>query len=128
VSELPKRYREHATRPDLLAVCIECSGNPEAVIPLSAVEGHEEWHAELATGRVSPGQEHPNGPWPELPPDRPKAIRPEPADAINVPLTVAQLLQLRDGHVVMINVSEVYGPDGDRQPDQPLTVILRRAD
>lgn len=66
MSELPKRYREHATRPDLLAVCIECSGNPEAVIPLSAVEGHEEWHVELATGRVSPGQEHPNGPWPEL--------------------------------------------------------------
>lgn len=126
-AELPARYREHATRPDLLAVCIECSGNPEAVIPLDAVDRHEEWHAELATGRVSPGQEHPNGPWPELPPDRPTTRR-EPVNAVNVPLNVAQLLQLRDGHVVMIDVSEVYGPSGDRQPDQPLTVILRRSD
>jgi len=121
--ELPDRYRVVLdVRADLVE-CRDCTAASGAkqVIPRTAVEAHELWHA----GPNVRTDTHPPAAWPELGGKRVVHAAVDGGDGINVPLSPAQLEELGDGKVVTVRVTEVYDTAGERLDDRPTTVYVR---
>lgn len=111
---LPKRYRPDPAGGEESVVCVDCTAinGQDAFVLRSALKEHDRLHPV-------------NSYQPPPPAHRP----PEGKDGINLPVTLQQLLALRDGRTVAVEIMDVIDSRGEPVENAvPVVVFLRRAD
>lgn len=113
--ELLERYRPDPAGGTESVVCVDCSalnGGEDAFVLRSTMREHDRLHPR---------------PTYLLPP--PAYRPPEGKDGINLPITITQLLKLRDGQTVAVEIEDVIDARGQKVENAvPVVVFIRRAD